>query len=128
MRFHIDGTQPTEEDTVFVFGSNLAGVHGAGAARAALKFGAVMGAGIGLFGNTYAIPTKDKKIRTLSLPQIKVFVKEFVAFTKENPYKDFFVTRIGCVLAGYQDRDIAPLFKGCGPNCSFAKEWEIYLK
>lgn len=125
--FHKDGSQPIE-DSVFVFGSNLAGVHGAGAARAAKeKFGAKMGVGVGLHGNSYAIPTKDENIETMPLKAIKPYVDEFNEFVRLNPGMKFFVTRIGCVLAGYKDKDIAPMFKAY-KNCSFSEEWRSLVK
>lgn len=127
MNFHRDGTQPVNGE-VFVFGSNLGGVHGKGAARAAVvNFGAIYGVGVGLQGNSYGIPTKDKFFRTLSLKHIRLYVNDFLDFARRNPDTKFFVTRIGCVLAGYQDEQIAPLFKDAPDNCSFAEEWRNYL-
>lgn len=127
MKFHRDGTQP-REDEVFVFGSNLAGVHGAGAAKQAVKYGARQGHGIGLNGRTYAIPTKDHNIETLPLDRIQPYIDRFIKLTAQYPQVKFFVTRVGCGLAGYKDSDIAPLFKGCGPNCSFPEQWGSYLR
>jgi len=127
MRFHKDGTQPAKGE-VFVFGSNLAGVHGAGAAKQAVKYGARYGCGVGLFGMTYAIPTKNHDIKTLPIEKIVPYVDRFKKLTLQYPKAQFFVTRIGCGLAGYKDAEIAPLFKGCGPNCSFPIQWEEYLK
>jgi hypothetical protein len=96
---------------IFVFGSNLAGIHGGGAARLAhQKFGAKMGIGVGLTGHCYAIPTKDLDIETMELEDIIPFVKEFLKFAKNNPDLKFWVTKIGCGLAGYEVKDIAPLF------------------
>lgn len=93
-------------DEVFVFGSNLAGMHGGGAAYVAFrKFGAVMGCGVGLRGQSYAIPTMQGGVET-----IKPYVDEFVAFAKDHPELFFYVTRIGCGIAGFRDREIAPLF------------------
>lgn len=126
IKYHADGTRSNGNE-IFVFGSNLAGVHGAGAAAAALNMGAVWGQGIGLQGKTYAIPTKDKNINSLRISQISKYVEEFVQFTKDNPKMSFFVTRVGCVLAGYKDQQIAPLFKGA-INCSFAEEWKPFLE
>lgn len=126
MKFHKDGTQPGD-DEVFVFGSNLAGVHGAGAAKAALRYGARMGHGVGLQGRTYAIPTKDFDIKTLPIDNIKPYIERFKKVTLEHPQVKFFITRVGCGLAGYKDSEIAPLFRGCGDNCSFPKEWGAYL-
>lgn len=125
IQFHQDGTRPSK-DQIFVFGSNEAGVHGAGAAAFALERGAVWGQGSGIQGSTYAIPTKDHDIRTLRLSIITVYVNLFIQFTKDNPNLKFFVTRVGCGLAGYTDNQIAPLFKGA-VNCSFAEEWTPYL-
>jgi hypothetical protein len=94
-------------DEIFVFGSNLAGMHGAGAAYFAFqKFGAVMGCGVGLRGQSYAIPTMQGGVET-----IKPYVDEFISFAKSRPDLFFYVTRIGCGIAGFRDKDIAPLFK-----------------
>jgi hypothetical protein len=101
-----------EENQIFVFGSNEAGIHGAGAARAALAFGAEMYKGFGLAANTFAIPTKDWEIAVLPLPVIKMYVERFLAFAKLSPDFQFLVTPIGCGLAGYKPVDIAPLFVG----------------
>ena len=96
------------ENEVFVFGSNLAGMHGGGAARVArLRFGAVMGQGVGLQGQSYAIPTMQGGEDT-----IRPYVDEFVAFAKSHPEKRFFVTPIGCGIAGFEPENIAPLFAG----------------
>ena len=93
-------------DEVFVFGSNLEGMHGGGAARAAFKyFGAVMGCGVGLRGQSYAIPTMQGGVETIA-----PYVDGFIAFAKEHPELFFYVTRIGCGIAGFRDKDIAPLF------------------
>lgn len=92
---------------IFVFGSNLRGMHGGGAAYVAYrKFGAVMGQGVGLQGSSYAIPTMQGGVET-----IRPYVDEFIAFAKEHPELTFLVTRIGCGIAGFQDAEIAPLFK-----------------
>ena len=128
-KYHEDGTLPKNGE-VFVFGSNLAGRHGAGAALAAKNlFGAKYGVGIGWSGNSIAIPTKDKNLTTLSLFEIEVSVLGFIKTTELTLDKSFFVTRIGCGLAGYKDEQIAPMFKGCNPhNISFPKEWYNYLE
>ena len=92
---------------VFVFGSNLSGSHGGGAARTAYeKFGAVWGEGVGHFGQTYAIPTMQGGVET-----IKPYVDQFIAYAMQHPELTFLVTRIGCGIAGFTDKDIAPLFK-----------------
>lgn len=131
MKFHTDGTLPDPRDhrVVFVFGSNLAGVHGAGAARVALEqFDAVDGRGVGYHGGSYAIPTMDQFIHTLPLEVIANYVAHFITFAHTRKQLNFFVTRIGCGLAGYTDDQIAPLFKAAPANCSFAKEWKPYLQ
>jgi hypothetical protein len=124
--FHKDNTLP-EDDSIFVFGSNLRGVHGAGAAAEAVRsFGAKWGKGRGLQGKSYAIPTKNQRIESLSLEQIRFEVEDFVQFTHNNPHLRFFVTRVGCGLAGYKDEQIAPMFRSAR-NCSFAEEWKPFL-
>lgn len=91
---------------VFVFGSNLAGLHGGGAARVAMnKFGAVWGKGVGMQGQSYAIPTMQGGVET-----IKPYVDEFIEFAQAHPELKFYVTRIGCGIAGFKDDEIAPLF------------------
>lgn len=104
-----------EDNEIFVFGSNESGHHGAGAARLAVdKFGAVWGKPEGLYGQTYAIPTKAKNYRyTLELDEIKVYVDNFIQFASENPELTFLVTEIGCGLAGLSTEDVGPLFKEC---------------
>ena len=116
-----EGPHPNE---VFVFGSNLAGRHGKGAALYALRhYGAVYGVGQGRTGSAYAVPTKDATLRTLPLRAIAQFVGEFVIYAKDHPEVTFNITRVGCGLAGYTDEDMAPLFIGCPPNCMLPAEW-----
>lgn len=99
------------ERLVFVFGSNLSGKHGKGAALTAKRFfNAETGIYEGLTGNCYAIPTKNKSLKTLSLSDIDPYIERFVEFAYDNPDKQFMVTRIGCGLAGYDDRDIFNIF------------------
>lgn len=97
---------------IFVFGSNLSGRHGKGAARTAFKlFGAVYGQAYGLQGQSYAIPTVDAEITNkLPISLIESYVNDFIAFAKENEKLTFYVTEIGCGLAGYKAKDIRPLF------------------
>lgn len=91
---------------IFVFGSNLAGFHGGGAARAALnEFGAIWGQGVGLQGQSYAIPTMQGGVET-----IKPYVDEFIDFARAHTEYTFLVTRIACGIAGFTAREIAPLF------------------
>ena len=93
-------------DEVFVFGSNLAGMHGGGAARVAFeRFGAVWGCGVGLQGQSYAIPTMQGGVET-----IKPYVDEFIEFASKHPEYKFLVTKIGCGIAGFRVEEIAPLF------------------
>ncbi len=94
------------EHEIFVFGSNLAGAHGAGAAKLAMNWGAVWGKGVGLHGQTYAIPTMQGGIET-----IKPYVDDFLTFAKSKPNLKFLVTEIGCGIAGFTVEEIAPLFK-----------------
>lgn len=96
---------------IFVFGSNLAGRHGAGAALYALKScGAVYGQGCGRQGNSYAIPTKDATLKTLTLAEIKVHVASFLRYAENHPDEMFELTPIGCGLAGHKPENIAPMF------------------
>ena len=96
-----------KENEIFVFGSNLAGMHGGGAARIArLHFGAVMGKGVGLQGQSYAIPTMQGGVET-----IRPYVNDFIDFAKHHPEMQFLVTPIGCGIAGFEAEDIAPLFE-----------------
>lgn len=109
---------------IFVFGSNTVGRHGAGAAKDAWKYyGAIMGQGTGLQGHSYAIPTKDKTLHTLPLGEVKKYVDAFIGFAERNPQLNFFVTRVGCGLAGYRDQDIAPLFRGVSNNVELPHGW-----
>ena len=109
---------------IFVFGSNLAGRHGAGAALCAVKYhGAKYGVGIGRTGNSYALPTKDHNIKTLPLDHIHYNVKEFIEYAKNNPDITFQVTKIGCGLAGYKESDIAPMFLNAPDNCLLPDGW-----
>jgi len=108
---------------VFVFGANLAGRHGAGAAWDAWKkHVAIYGQGEGHQGNSYAIPTKDERLRTLPLSDIARYVNDFKRFAANHPELTFKVTRVGCGLAGYTDSEIAPMFRGCSDNVFFFDE------
>lgn len=109
---------------IFVFGSNLAGRHGAGSARHAyLHHGAVMGKGIGMHGNSYAIPTKNEKLAILPLSAIMLHVRDFISFAREHPPWRFDVVAIGCGLAGYTPGDIAPMFHDAPPNVNLPPEF-----
>lgn len=113
---------------VFVFGSNLAGRHGKGAAKHALEHhGAIYGQGVGRQGMSYAIPTKGATLVTLALYIIREHVREFISYAYANPDTSFYVTRVGCGLAGYTDAQMAPLFFGCPPNVKLPEEWAALL-
>ena len=97
-----------KDNEIFVFGSNLAGMHGGGAARVArLRFGAVLGNGVGIQGQSYAIPTMQGGVET-----IRPYVDDFIAYAQQHPSLHFLVTPIGCGIAGFEPEDIAPLFEG----------------
>lgn len=117
--------------TYFVFGSNLRGRHGAGAALDAAMFhGAIEGIGVGLAGNSYAIPTKNCQIKTLPAEVIGLYIGQFIAFTRLMRSFDamFKVTRIGCGYAGLKDADMAPMFKTALPDmCHFDLKWKPWL-
>lgn len=116
---------------IFVFGSNLLGRHGKGAAlRAKMRYGAEYGTPIGFVGQSYAIPTKDINLNSLPLDQIDEFVKQFLIFSTTHPELQFNVTQIGCGLAGYKPKDIAPLFNvppSARTNLWFDHAWAEYL-
>ncbi len=108
-QFTPDFITELKENEIFVFGSNLKGMHGGGAARLAYdKFGAIWGQGVGLQGQSYGIPTMHGGVE-----DIKPYVDEFIEFAKSHPELTFLVTRIGCGIAGFRDEEIAPLFKEC---------------
>lgn len=108
-QFSPDFITELKENEIFVFGSNLQGMHGGGAARIAYeKFGAIWGQGVGLQGQSYGIPTMHGGVDV-----IKPYVDEFIEFAKSHPEMTFLVTRIGCGIAGFRDEEIAPLFQEC---------------
>lgn len=97
---------------IFVFGSNLLGIHKKGAALHALKHhGAILGQGIGLQGTSYALPTKQSPSRSLDLVQINKFVADFLNYAYYTPEHTYLVTQIGCGLAGFDPIQIAPMFR-----------------
>jgi hypothetical protein len=112
------------EELIFVFGSNLAGRHGKGAAlHARQHHGAIYGQGEGLQGSSYGIPTKDERLRTLPLETVRDHVERFKGFARQHPELTFEVTAIGCGLAGYKPEDIAPFFAGSPENCILPDEF-----
>lgn len=115
-------------DEVFVFGSNLAGRHGKGAALHARQYhGAIYGRGVGPQGQSYAIPTKDERLRTLPLEVIEGHVKKFLSYAHCFSFTHFRVTAIGCGLAGYKPEQIAPMFRGAPPNVELPEEFLAVL-
>lgn len=101
-----EGITHLEKNEIFVFGSNLEGAHGGGAALMAYrKFGAVWGQGVGLQGQSYGIPTMQGGVE-----KIRPYVDEFIDFARQHPELTFLVTRVGCGIAGFLDEEIAPLF------------------
>jgi len=110
-------------ERIFVFGSNAAGRHGKGAALYARQHkGAIYGVGYGLQGSSFAIPTKDKNLKTLPLETIKHYVDMFLEFARMVDL-EFELTPIGCGLAGYKYSDIAPMFAEASPNVIKPKEF-----
>lgn len=115
-------------EPVFVFGSNLAGRHGKGAALWAKQHrGAVYGRGEGYHGNSYAIPTKDAALRSLHLDEVRRYVARFIAFARQNPHLQFQLTPIGCGLAGYSAEQIAPMFKDAPANVIMPADFSAVL-
>lgn len=107
MKYTPENITSLDQDDIFVFGSNLEGIHAGGAARTAYeKFGAEWGNGVGLQGQSYAIPTMHGGIET-----IKPYVDQFIDVARECDQNTFYVTRVGCGIAGFTDEEIAPLFK-----------------
>jgi len=130
MKYTPENITHLEPNQIFVYGANEKGVHGAGAARLALRWGAKMGE-YGLNGQTYGIPTKDKKIQTLPLDKIQVHVNDFLATAFSHPEYEFLVTKIGTGLAALPISDIAPLFKiiktGVFENVILPEEFYRYI-
>lgn len=110
-----------------VFGSNLAGLHGAGAALFAKRhFGAKQFVGEGLTGDAYALPTKDRHIETRPLLDVRDSVIDFLDTARQHPELLFKVTRVGCGLAGFVNEQIAPMFTDAPSNCGFDPEWKPF--
>ena len=121
MRITPDYITRLEPNEIFVFGSNLAGFHGGGAARIAYEhFGAEWGVGVGPTGQCYAIPTMQGGVET-----IKPYVDDFIRYAEQHPEQIFLVTRIGCGIAGFTDAEIAPLFAAAHnlPNVALPVGW-----
>lgn len=131
MRFTPDNITRLAPDEIFVFASNIQGIHGAGAAKTAARlFHAKSGTGFGFTGQCYAIPTRSyngARFRTLSLGNIRVHVTEFLEDARSSPDKTFLVTKIGCGYAGLNATQIAPMFKGHPANVILPKEFHDIL-
>lgn len=117
-----------KDTDIFVFGSNLEGRHRRGAAKDAIElYGAIMWQGIGLQGRSYALPTKMTWDISLPLLEVASHVHDFLDFASSRPELTFYVTRVGCGLAGFKDVDIAPLFAVLPPdNCVFDPTWSSW--
>lgn len=130
--YHEDHTlMPTDGTNVWVwvFGSNEAGRHGKGAAKVAREhYMALYGVGHGPQGASYAIPTKSGALKPLPLLLIKANVTEFLHYALLNPGLAFYVTRVGCGLAGFHDWQIAPMFIEAPRNCCMPVEWRQWLE
>lgn len=117
------------EDTVFVFGSNLAGTHAGGAAKMALiHFGAVKGVGRGWAGQSYAIPTMNEHLQQMPLSHIESYIEDFKIYTKNHPKNKYFLTSVGCGVAGYKVEEIAPMFKGISRNVIFPVSFRPFVE
>lgn len=116
------------QDMIFVFGSNEGGRHGAGAAAHARRYlGAVHGIGYGHTGQTFAIPTLDRRLQPISLMAIAGYIAGFLNYAVGRDDLMFQVTQVGCGLAGLKARDIAPMFELHPNNCFFDTAWKPYL-
>jgi len=113
--------------TVFVFGSNELGIHGAGAALTARRqYGARLGVGEGPTGDAYAIPTKRTPYARRFLAEVRASIQRFLDYAEQHPECDFLVVRVGCGLAGFRDREMAACFAGAPANCRFDPLWQRY--
>ena len=116
------------EHMIFVFGSNLAGRHGRGAALvAARQHGAIYGQGEGRMGNAYALPTKNHRIQTMPVNQIEEHVRRFLTYAEAHPDEEFQVTQIGTGLAGLPKHVMARMFLSGPPNLLFDLAWKPWL-
>jgi hypothetical protein len=125
MRYTPDFITHLNNGEIFVFGSNLKGLHGGGAARLAYeRFGAIWGQGVGLQGSCYGIPTMHGGVDA-----IKPYVDEFIEFAQNHTEYTFLVTKIGCGIAGFKEEEIAPLFADAVSvdNIILPKSFVMYL-
>lgn len=117
------------ENTIFVFGSNMAGHHAGGAAKTALEhFGAMKGVGRGWAGQSYAIPTMNEHLQQMPLSQIQHYIDDFKIYTKNHRRNQYFITSIGCGVAGYKVEEIAPMFKGISHNVIFPQSFRPFVE
>lgn len=117
------------ENTIFVFGSNMAGKHMGGAAKTAFQhFGALLGVGRGWSGQSFAIPTMNEHLQQMPLSQIQHYVEDFKIYTANHPKNTYFLTSIGCGVAGYKVEEIAPMFKGISPNVIFPESFRPFVE
>lgn len=123
-----DEQSKRRDEMIFVFGSNLMGIHGAGSALDALRsYGAEMHCGEGLRGKSYALPTKLDPSKKMSFVQLQIHVERFLQFAAEHPELNFKVTRVGCNRAGFTDGQVASLFEKASDNCFFDRKWWVFL-
>lgn len=117
------------DDTIFVFGSNMAGTHQGGAAKTALlHFGATKGVGRGWAGQSFAIPTMNEHLQQMPLSQIQHYIEDFKIYTKNHPKMKYFITAVGCGVAGYKVEEIAPMFKGISRNVIFPVSFRPFVE
>jgi len=116
------------DKAIFVFGSNLSGIHGAGAARTAYKlYGAKWGIGEGLTGRSYALPTVGYNITPITLDEIQTYILNFIQFARKRSDLTFQITQVGCGLGGFHKNEIAPMFYMAPENCWFDSSWKNFL-
>ncbi|AYO54898.1 A1S_2505 family phage non-structural protein [Acinetobacter wuhouensis] len=117
------------EDTIFVFGSNMVGTHQGGAAKTALLyFGATKGVGRGWAGQSFAIPTMNEHLQQMPLSQIQHYIDDFKIYTKNHLKMKYFITSVGCGVAGYKVEEIAPMFKGISRNVIFPVSFRPFVE
>jgi hypothetical protein len=119
---------PLPEGMIFVFGSNLSGFHGAGAAKYAHQYyGAEMGVGEGFTGKCYALPTKDKNIRTLPIQDVRYHIAKFFTEASVKQTLTFKFTPVGCGLAGFTVHEMSSIVRSLGApsNVLFTNEWFV---
>ena len=115
-----------KENQVFVFGSNELGEHIGGAAKQALQFGAINGVGEGLMEQSYAFPTLDRSFQKRSRNKLMVSVYKLYMTCKQNPNKEFLLTKVGCGIAGFEEKFMAKLFRNAPSNLVSPEGWNIY--